>query len=82
MSQENVELTLRALDAWNRRDVDASRSTGEYEKSARRIAAHRRRCGEVLPVEVGQAARALVRMECNRSFSIKAIERLLPISID
>ncbi len=23
MSQENVELTLRALDAWNRRDVDA-----------------------------------------------------------
>jgi ketosteroid isomerase-like protein len=23
MSQENVELTLRAFDAWNRRDVDA-----------------------------------------------------------
>jgi ketosteroid isomerase-like protein len=23
MSQENVELSLRALDAWNRRDVDA-----------------------------------------------------------
>jgi ketosteroid isomerase-like protein len=23
MSQENVELTLRAIDAWNRRDVDA-----------------------------------------------------------
>jgi len=23
MSQENVELTLRALDAWNRRDVEA-----------------------------------------------------------
>ena len=34
MSQENVELTLLVIDAWNRRDVEASIALWDHETSA------------------------------------------------